>query len=295
MHRKSLLWIATLALAAVLGLSAQASAATVKGTVVHANKRAHTFVVAGRSGRLSALHSRRNLRAGSIVAVSARKLKNGTFRARKTRIRGHKNRARVRGLVTWASSRGFTVAANHASLVVRRSNTGSDPTLGAPVQVDVTIDDQGDLDEHHCKQTGDVPDQMKLEGTVLATDTAAGTITISGDDDQGEDAGEDHAMASHDGGSGDDDPSEGDTPNPEIVVHVPDATQFTVGQKVELIVTGPAADGSFTLVKVDDDQGDNEGDHSGPGPNGDGQGDHSGPGGQGDGSGDGGDSGSSDG
>jgi hypothetical protein len=72
---------------------------------------------------------------------------------------------------------------------------------------------------------------------------------------------------------------------PEIVVHVPDATQFTVGQKVELIVTGPAADGSFTLVRVDDDQGEDEGDHSGPGPNGDGEhhdgGDNSGPGGSG--------------
>jgi hypothetical protein len=297
MHRKSLFWIAALALATVLGLSAQASAATVKGTVVHANKRAHTFVVAGRSGRLSALHSRRNLRAGSVVAVSARKLKDGTFKARRTRIRGHKNRARVRGLVTWASSRGFTVAANHASLVVRRSNAGGDPTLGAPVQVDVTIDDQGDLDEDHCKQTGDVPDQMKLEGTVLATDTAANTITISGDDDQGEDAGGDNATAS-DHGSGDDEGETGDMPSPEIVVHVPDATQFTVGDKVELIVTGPAADGSFTLVKVDEDQGDNEGDHSGPGPNGDGQDGHSGPGdnsGPGDGSGDGGDSGSSDG
>lgn len=271
MHRKSLFWIAALALAAVLGLSAQASAATVKGTVVHANKRAHTFVVAGRSGRLSALHSRRNLRAGSVVAVSARKLKDGTFRARKTRIRGHKRRARVRGLVTWASSRGFTVAANHASLVVRRSSSSTAPTLGAPVQVDVEIDDQGDLDEHHCKEVGDVPDQIKLEGSVLATDTTANTITISGDDDQGEDAGEDRAVASHDG-SGDDD--QGEDMRPEIVVHVPDATQFTVGQEVELIVTGPAADGSFTLVRVDDDQGEDEGDHHDGG-------DNSGPGGSG--------------
>jgi hypothetical protein len=292
MHRKPLFWIAALALAALLGLSAQASAATVKGTVVHANKRAHTFVVAGRSGRLSALDSRRNLRAGSVVTVSARKLKDGTFRAHKTRIRGHKSHARVRGLVTWASSRGFTVAANHASLVVRRSSSSTAPTLGTPVQVDVDIDDQGDLDEHHCKEVGDVPDQIKLEGIVLATDTTANTITISGDDDEGEDAGDDSATAS-DHGSGDDE-DETEDMRPEIVVHVPDATQFTVGQKVELIVTGPAADGSFTLVKVDDDQGDDDGDHSGPGPNGDGQDDSSGSGdhsGQGDGSGDGGDSG----
>ena len=69
--------------------------------------------------------------------------------------------------------------------------------------------------------------------------------------------------------------------NPQIVVHVPDATAFTVGDKVELIVTGPAADGSFTLVKVDEqeNEGQDNQDHSNPGPSGDdGEGDHSGDG-----------------
>jgi hypothetical protein len=249
MLRKPLLWIAALALAAVLGLSAQASASTIKGTVVHTNKSAHTLVVAGRSGRLTVVSSRRMARAGSVVRVSARKTKSG-LRARRLRVRGHARHARLRGLVTWASSAGFTVASNGASLLVHKSSSDDGAPVGTPVQVGVTIDDQGDLDDDNTQQVGDMPGQIKLEGAVLSTDPTAETITISGDDDEG-----DQAEMSDDNGSDDqggDDNNE--DMNPQIVVHVPDATAFTVGDKVELIVTGPAADGSFTLVKVDEQE-----------------------------------------
>jgi hypothetical protein len=267
MHRNPLLWIAALALAAVLGLSAQASAATVKGTVVHANKSAHTFVVAGRRGSLTVVSSRRVARAGSVVRVSGRKTKSG-LKARRLRISGHTRRARLRGLVTWASARGFTVASHGASLLVRKSSSGEGAPVGTPVDDDVTIDDQGDLNDDHCHEVGDVPGQIKLEGIVLATDPAAETITISGDDDEG-----DQAQASDDGQGDDnqgddnqgDDDDQGEDMNPQIVVHVPDATAFTVGQKVELIVTGPAADGSFTLVKVDEQENEGQDDNHGGG------------------------------
>ncbi len=275
MHRKPLFWIAALALAAVLGLSAQASAATVKGTVVHANKSAHTFVVASRHGRLTKVSSRHSARAGSVVRVSGRKLKDGSLRAHRMHVRGHKRHARLRGLVTWASANGFTVASRAASLLVHRSSSDDPAPLGAPVSTGVTIDDQGDLNEDHCHQVGDTPGQIKLEGIVLSTDTTAQTITISGDDDQ-EDM---SAQASDDGGDqggqGDQgDGDQGENMQPQIVVHVPDATAFTIGDKVELIVTGPAADGSFTLVSVDEDhpagenQSGDQGDHSGPGHDG---------------------------
>jgi hypothetical protein len=266
MQPKPRLWIAALALAAALGLSAQASAATVKGTVVHANKSAHTFVVAGRSGRLTKVSSRRSARAGSVVRVSGRRLANGLLRAHRLRTRGHARHARLRGLVTWSTARGFTVAAHGASLLVHRSSSDDPAPLGAPVSTNVTIDDRGDLDENECHQMGQAPDQLKLEGIVLSTDPTAETITISGDDDQGED----HAMASDHGddNQGDDNNDQGDDNQgqnendmqPQIVVHVPDATAFTVGDKVELIVSGPAGDGTFTLVSVDEDhQGHGDG------------------------------------
>jgi hypothetical protein len=280
MHRKPLLWIAALAVAAVLGLSAQASAATVKGTVVHANKSAHTFVVASRRGSLTVVSSRKVARAGSVVRVSGRKTKNG-LKARRLRVKSHTRHARLRGIVTWKSASGHTVAAHGASLLVHRSSSGNGAPVGTPVEDDVTIDDQGDLNEDDCHHAGDVPGQIELEGVVLATDPAANTITISGDDDQ-EEAG---AQMSDDNGSddqGDDNDDQGEDLNPQIVVHVPDATQFTVGQKVELIVTGPAADGSFTLVKVDEQENEgqdegNQGQNPGPGSD-DGSGDHHGDG-----------------
>jgi len=272
MHRKPLLWIAALALAAVLGLSAQASAKTVMGTVVHANKSAHNFVVAGKRGSLTVVSSRRSARAGSVVRVSGRKTKNG-LKARKLRVLRHSRHARLHGLVTWSSSSGFTVASHGASLLVRKTSSSDGAPVGTPVDDDVTIDDHGDLNDEHCHQMGNVPGQIKLEGVVLSTDTAAETITISGDDDEA-----DQAEMSDDNGSGDDqgddNDDQGEDMNPQIVVHVPDATQFMVGQKVELIVTGPAADGSFTLVKVDEQEGQDNEEHGNPGPGGDdGQGD----------------------
>lgn len=250
MHRKPLPWIAVLALAAVLGLSAQASASTIRGTVVHTNRSAHTLVVAGRGGRLTVISSRRMARVGSVVRVSARKTKSGALEARRLRVRGHSRHARLRGIVTWASSRGFTVASRGASLLVHKSSSGEGAPVGTPVEDDVTIDDQGDLNDDNCHQLGAVPAQIKLEGVVLSTNPTAETITISGDDDEA-----DGAEMSDDNGSGDGgDDDQDENMNPQIVVHVPDATAFTVGEKVELIVTGPAADGSFTLVKVDEQE-----------------------------------------
>jgi hypothetical protein len=278
MQHKPLLWIAALALAAVLGLSAQASASTIKGTVVHTNRSAHTFVVAGRGGRLTVLSSRRMPRAGSVVRVNARRTKSG-MKARRIHVSGHSRHARLRGLVTWANARGFTVAARGASLLVRKSSSDDGAPVGTPVRSDVTIDDQGDLDDDDTQQVGDMPGQFELEGVVLSTDPTAETITISGDDDEG-----DQAEMSDDNGSDDQgDDNDDQDMNPQIVVHVPDATAFMVGDKVELIVTGPAADGSFTLVKVDEQENqaeDNDDNgNAGPGDDGDQNGDNSGDGG----------------
>jgi hypothetical protein len=301
MQRKPLLWIAALALAAALGLSAQASAATVKGTVVHVNKKAHTLVLAGRKGRLTIVSSRRLARPGSVVRVSGRRLKNGTLRAHRLRVKAHRRHARIRGVATWQSAKAFTVSARRASLLVRKSES-EDVPVGAPVESQVTIEDNGDLDDDDIQQVGAPPDQIKLEGVVLSTDPTAETITISGDDDQEEVEAEASHDGSDDGADDQDNDDDDDAMRPAIVVHVPDATQFMVGEKVELIVTGPAADGSFTLVSVDEDeneQGDNEGPNPGPGAGdeGDRQVDNSGPGseddnsGSGDGSGDSGDGG----
>jgi hypothetical protein len=271
--------IVAVSLFAAVGLSAQASASTIKGTVVHKNKRAHSFVVAARRGQLSAVHANRSPHLGSTVRLSARKLRNGTFAAKGIRVTGRKHRVRVRGVVTYSNHRRglFTVSSRGVSLLVRKHHGGraaaadnSMPGVGTTVAVDVTVDDQGNLEEQDVTEVGNAQDTMDLEGQVLSVDTAANTISVSADDC--------------------------DKSGASLVVHVPDVSKFQVGDEVELTVTGPAADGSFTLVQSSgdnnsqeaDDNSDNQG--SGDGGNqgsGDGsdQGDGSG-GDQSDGSGD---------
>ena len=260
MRRNHIYVLAAVSLTALLGLSAQASAKTIKGTVVHRNSHAGSFVVAGRHGSLSAIHTSNSPREGSVVAVSARKLSNGTFAARRIKSHGRRRHAHVTGRVTWVGSNGFTVSARGASILVHGSD--NQPEVGDHVNVGVTVDDQGDLQEDDVKQLGGQQGNMRLEGSVQSIDSGAGTITVTADDD--------------------------DQSGASVVVHVPDTTQFTVGQEVELLVSGPASDGSFTLVAADDDGqdvGDDHGGdhHGGGGDNGGGE-NNSGPGNGGDGS-----------
>jgi hypothetical protein len=261
MHRKHIYLLAAVCLVAVLGLSAQASARTIKGTVVHRNSHAGSFVVAGRHGALSAIHTSKSPAEGTIVAVSARKLGNGTFAARHIRRHGKRKHARITGRVTWVGSGAFTVSARGASILVHGADDNAG--VGDHVNVGVTVDDQGDLQEDDMKQLGGQQGNMRLEGTVQSIDAGAGTITVSADDDD------------ESGGT--------------VVVHVPDTTQFSAGQEVELLVSGPAPDGTFTLVAADDDSNDvgddNGGDnHGGDNHGGDNHGgDNSGSGGGGDG------------
>jgi hypothetical protein len=250
----------SVAIAAVLALAAPASAATLRGTVVHRNARAHSFVVAGRHGALSAIHARRSPRPGSIVSVAARRLRNGTFAAQRIRLLGRSNRARMRGVVTFVNRRNgtFVLSARGASILIHRHRAGAataadaTPSVGDQVEADGTVDDQGDVEDNQTTVQGQANGPVDLEGTVLAVDTTARTLTLSADDDNESGA--------------------------SITVDVPttiDISAFSAGQEVELVGT-PNGDGTFTLVgssedgnqqqaqSGQDDQGDNT-DHQGGG------------------------------
>ena len=267
--RSRLVLSAVAASAAALAAAAPASAARIGGTVVHQNHRGHSFVVAGKGGSLKAVHASKRPRTGSVVQVVARRLRNGTFAASKVKAHGRRHRARISGTVTWVNRRtgAFTVSARGASLLVhpkrragKASAAGSStPPVGSDVTADVTIADNGDLEEQDLQENGQASGPMDLEGVVQSVDTTANTITVSADDNE-----------------------ESGTTN-GIVVHVPDASKFPVGSEVELLVTGPASDGSFTLAQssLDDNQqeadnsGDDQGDNS-SGDHGGGNGDNGG-------------------
>jgi hypothetical protein len=230
MRRTGQVTAGALAVALALGIASNASAATINGTVVHRNAHAHSFVVAARGGALSTLHARRSPRLGAHVSVRARRLRNGTFAAQRVRVAGFHGRTQIRGTVSYvdAAAGEFTVSDRGASILVHRprpsraaSAAEALPSVGAEVDVEVSLDGQGDLEETQVEQVGQATTGIELEGTVLSTDVSAETITVSADDEDQTGAG--------------------------LVVHVPDASQFNAGDEVELVVDGPAADGSYTL------------------------------------------------
>ena len=218
-----------------------ANAAVVHGTVVHRNARAGSFVVADRAGHLFAIHAAHSPTIGSTVAVSTRRLANGTYTARWTRkLRHHRNGVvRLRGVVSYVDRRRgtFTLSARGVSMLVRTRRGGSArvadalPGVGTLVTATGSLDGQGDLSADTVQTDGQANGGFQLEGTVLALDTTAGTITVSSTDD--------------------------DQSANSIVVSVPaplDVSMFSVGQEVELTVT-QQPDGTYVLAGSASDQG----------------------------------------
>lgn len=238
--------------AVIAAAPAIAQAQTVRGAVVHHDARAHSFTVADRSGHLFAIHARRSPRLGTEVAVTVKKLRDGTFRLSRDHVshsRAHK--VRIHGVVSWINRRTgeFTVSAPGVSMLVRgrahRVAAASDGPLavGDEVTATGTLDDQGDLEDQAVQITGIDTGGVNLEGTILSVDSSAGTITVSSDDDD------------HSGNS--------------IVVTVPsnfDIGSYAPGQEVELLVSLTGT-GTATLLgsaqdenaQVANDQGDEQG------------------------------------
>lgn len=254
---------ASLALIATPGV---ASAAQMSGSVVERNTHAHTFVLADRQGILHEVHSRQTPALGRTVTVAATTLRNGTWGASGVRVRATVHRVRIRGTVTFvSSSKGiFVVSARGVSLLVhqraRRTGRASHllafaallnsqiPPVGSTVSVTTDLGG-GEVDATQVSDQGPNPNGVDLEGTVLAIDSVARTLTISADDSE-------QSVGA-------------------VTVDVPasfDMTLFTVGARVELIASlNP--DNTYTLEQSSDDgsvsqaqnggnqQGDGGGDH----------------------------------
>jgi hypothetical protein len=221
--------------------AAPASAATLKGTVVHRNGHAHSFVVAMSHGRLAAIHASTSPRPGRVVRVSARLLRNGTYAARSVRVAGRRSHVQLRGTVTYSRGRVFTLSSRGASILIRRgapavAASDTAPPAGSVVLVDGNVDDNGDVQANDVNDEGQDNNGIDLEGKVLAIDTTARTLSISADDE--------------------------DASGAALTVNVPagvDLTGFTVGQEVELKVTRNA-DGTFVLQQGTGDDNEQEAD-----------------------------------
>jgi hypothetical protein len=236
------------ATASTLLLAAGASAATFRGVVVHDNPRAHSFVVAGRGGRMRAVHARRLPALGHKVTVIARRLRNQTWVARHVRVGQSAKRVRIRGTVSFVDARHgvFVLSARGASVVIHRHNvlrhsvglaSDSRVKVGDDVTVEGTLDDDA-VDAIKVKEDGEHDSTIHVAGTVKSIETTARTLSISADDD-------DELAAT-------------------ITVDVPDTfdlSVFKAGESVELKVSANA-DGTFTLVASSDDSGAEHADSS---------------------------------
>lgn len=216
------------------------------GVVVHENRSAHTFVVAEPSGRLDAVHGHR-LPVGDRVRLKARKLANGTFKARKEQVVSHAKArtVEIEGVVSSSDPAADQVVVSGAGSsipVTTDTSTAGDaqPPVSEAVDATVDVETDGSVVAEDVQDAGQ-SSAFRVEGKVLAIDVQARTLTISGDDDGGSDS--------------------------ALTVALPDTfdmSAFAVGDCVELTVT-QNADGSLTAVQSFGDgnarEADNHGSH----------------------------------
>jgi hypothetical protein len=215
---------------------------------VHANKRAHSFVVASRRGQLTEVHAGWIPALGRSVTVHARRLRNGTFAATGMRVGRLIQRARVRGVVTFVdradgrfvvSSRGVSMVIDRAHRARLRAAAAADslPAPGTEVTVVGSLDNQGNVQADTVENDGQYNNYTDLEGQVLSIDTVARTLTITADDNN-------------------------EIKGASILVHLPDTFDINVyhlGDVLQLVAT-PNPDGSYTAVGTSQDGGTQEAD-----------------------------------
>jgi hypothetical protein len=206
---------------------------------VHGNARAHSFVLAGPRGRLTAVHARHLPPVGRMVTVAAKHLRNGTWAAQRVRVGHGSKHVRLRGTVTYVNLRRgmFVVSSRGASLLVhartsRRHDVRLTSDSGLKEGEVVTVDGDlvgGSVDASSVQAAAIQSSGISLEGTVQAIDPVARTLAVSADDD--------------------------DQSGAVVSVQVPssfDLGAFTVGEPVELAVSRNP-DGTYTLEQSSDD------------------------------------------
>lgn len=237
--------------AALIGsaMAGTASAKMFKGTVVHTNKRAHSFVITHRHGHVKEIHARHLPKVGRKVDVKVRRLRNGTYGARHIKVIGRHRRVRVHGVVTYVDPlhHKFVVSFRGGSIVVHRrpgmrlhavlsartmfAHTTTLPTTGTVVTIDGSVDKEGTIQASGVTEQNQTTANIELEGQILTVDPLTNTLTISADDSE-------------------------DIANASITVNMPAPTfniaNYQVGQMLQIVAT-LNIDGSYTAVGTSQD------------------------------------------
>jgi hypothetical protein len=211
--------IAVLIVVAAAGvLSAQAGAATFKGSVVARDSARHSVAVATKSGAVRTVRVQRLAALGARVTVHATALRDGTFRASKVSASGHASKARLHGVVVRKAGSKAFLSAGGTVVCVKSGDRRLSP--GRSVTMDVRIEHDG---LHGVRVLGvGTATVIKVEGAIASLSPLKITI------DRGA----------------------------TIQLTVPAAltlpTGLAVGDQVEAIVS--FADGAYTLVTLQTDE-----------------------------------------
>jgi hypothetical protein len=182
------------------------------------------------------VHARTLPAIGRVVAVDARALRNGTFAAQHVRGTRRGRHVRLHGTITFAdrAHHRFAMSASGVSLLVRCRRNQVE-AAGTTVDVSAVVPPSGTPIAQTVTPVGTDP-TVTLEGTVLAVDATARTLTLSADD------------AEQSGG--------------QLTVSVPagiDLSAIAVGDEAELLVT-LHSDGTYTLAGLAGDGGSRQAD-----------------------------------
>ena len=238
-------------LVAVAALAAP-SAAFANGVVLKVQRANHLVAVAQTGARVALVHTAAasRLHVGQRVALSARKLRNGTFAASAIRVVGRAHTVHFRGLLLARSSTRFVVSAGGAVITLHRGGRttasaadGGTPTPGSTVDVTATVGQNDDLDENQVSTVSASAPGGSIEGQVTL---GTGKVTVVSEH-----------MA--------------------LVINVPtgfDLSKIANGDEVLAQFT-QGADGTLTLTAIsadDNAQEADQGDNGGNGDNGSGSG-----------------------
>ena len=240
MKRALLLAAAGIAAIAVV-LPATAGAASFTGVVIAKKQARHAVVTASKNGVVRTTRVRGSLgryRIGRHVFVRGAALPDGTYAAGKIRLLGTKAKGvRLHGTIVWTTAKQLVVSAGASVFSLALRGGTSAPSASGGLQpgddLDLSADVKGgalSTSANRLHKTGH-SDQLVLEGIYLATDDN-GTIELA---------------VVHRG---------------RVFVNVPTdvfVPEFKAGDVIALLVK-VEDDGSFTLVKADDESGDDDGD-----------------------------------
>lgn len=237
--------VAIAAAVALFAVPTSAGAADWRGTVVDADRSRDTIATATRSGevRTARLPSRTvdRARVGQRVSVyGGRELADGTYRAKRTRVKGRSASARVRGTVVGQDRRtGRTfVSAGNSVVAIRAGSARSARSAAAELQAGDRVltrvrfrSGSSALRATGMQEVGEAT-VVELEGIALGVQDGVLRIAVAR--------------------------------RGAVSISVPEGLLREApaeGDQIEVVVS-VAPDGSFTLVALDSEDGDHEdGDH----------------------------------